>query len=48
MSYSSELPDLTYPPWGFNECDNDINSDNSNINYLDNINNDKSNGNKII
>ena len=34
-----QLPDLTYPPWGFNEYDNNTNNDKSNSNYIDNNNN---------
>ena len=41
-----QLSDLTYPPCGFNECDNNANGDNSNSNYNDNNNNiDNSNSN---
>ena len=40
----SKLSDLTYPPCGFNEYNNDINGDNSNSNGNDN-NNDNNNGN---
>ena len=41
-----QLSDLTYPPCGFNECDNNTNGDNSNSNYnKNNNNNDMGNGN---
>ena len=40
-----QLSDLTYPPCGFNECDNNTNGDNSNNNYNENNNNDIGNGN---
>ena len=39
------LSDLTYPPCGFNECDNNINRDNSNKNCNDNNSFGNNNGN---
>ena len=39
------MSNLTYPPCGFNECNNDANGDNSNSNDNDNNNDDDNNGN---